>query len=330
MGVVSLPAGIAPTDYGNWMQTDAGKAYSQKIASYSQGGKYSVSHAPPADQMQAWKQQATKPPDMSAYAAQGGFQAYRPSQAQPVQQSAGTPYGQPSILVSRPDSEKSAAESAREAEQFRKATNLDYYDPQQREFAKRYFNDPNVLLNTDRDAQFGPKSPDAVYRAYQTGYRPSTAEQYYNQERPSYDRWFRTWTQGTPEPMPSNQVFPRAWNDAMAQYADAPRTRITQAQTFGGEGEGNLAYAQDRPPAFQTRVTGFGAQMAPADFTAQRDAFIQRLNDERGRLSSQAGVYGNNGRPNFYRPSRDFGALWRQAGDMVKDGWTNPLAGLFG
>lgn len=129
---------------------------------------------------------------------------------------------------------------------------------------------------------------------------------------------------------PSNQDFTRGWNEAMAPYANIPGVRITPAVSYGGEGLGNLAYAQSRPEAFQQSMRGFGSQMAPNDFVAQRDAFIQRLNEERGKLSAQAGVYGNNDKPNFYRPSRDFGALWKQAGDMVKDGWKNPLAGLFG
>lgn len=89
------------------------------------------------------------------------------------------------------------------------------------------------------------------------------------------------------------------------------------------------------PPKFTSEftqsMTGFGGQQSdPSQFYAQRDAFIQRLNDERGRQAAQAGVYGPGETPRFYQPSRDFGALWGQAGDMVSNGWTNPLAGLFG
>lgn len=131
-------------------------------------------------------------------------------------------------------------------------------------------------------------------------------------------------------PVPSNQGFTQGWNDSMAQYANTPGMRFTPAQSFGGEGDGNLAYAQNRPQPFQASVTGFGAQMAPQDFTAQRDAFIQRLNDERSKQAAQSGVYYPNEIPQFYQPNRDFGSLWKQAGDMVNDGWKNPLAGLFG
>lgn len=82
---------------------------------------------------------------------------------------------------------------------------------------------------------------------------------------------------------------------------------------------------------FQTSVvTPDGSQFSPQQFYPQRDAFIQRLNEERGRQAAQSGVYGPGQAPQFYQPSRDFGALWGQAGDMVRGGWTNPLAGLFG
>jgi hypothetical protein len=78
-------------------------------------------------------------------------------------------------------------------------------------------------------------------------------------------------------------------------------------------------------------MTGFdGRSYDPKQFFAQRDAFIQRLNEERGRQSAQSGVYGRGEAPQFYQPSRDFGAMWGQAGDMVRGGWANPLAGLFG
>ena len=130
---------------------------------------------------------------------------------------------------------------------------------------------------------------------------------------------------------PSNQIFSQAWNRAMEPYKNTPGMRFTQAYSQGGEGKGNLAYSQNRPAGVTSRVSGSWANLPsdPKAFFSQRDAFIQRLNEERGRQSAQAGVYGPNEIPTFYRPSRDFGAMWKQAGDMVSDGWTNPLAGLF-
>lgn len=92
-------------------------------------------------------------------------------------------------------------------------------------------------------------------------------------------------------------------------------------------------------PAVQPKMTseftqsmmGFGGKQAdPRQFYAQRDAFIQRLNEERGRQSAQAGVYSKNAIPQFYQPNRNFASIWGQAGNMVANGWTNPLAGLFG
>lgn len=146
-------------------------------------------------------------------------------------------------------------------------------------------------------------------------------------------------SQGTPysptqqkSEVPANRTFADAWNRSMEQYKGTPGMRITPAVSYGGEGQGNLAYASNRPAPFRTSVTAPWASVPsdPAAFANQRNAFIQRLNEERGRQSAQAGVYYGNEAPQFYRPSRDFGALWRGAGDMVASGWTNPLAGLFG
>lgn len=128
----------------------------------------------------------------------------------------------------------------------------------------------------------------------------------------------------------SNTKFTSGWNEAMKAYDGTPGMKVTPAYTFGGQGIGNLAYASQRPEAFSSQMSGFGGQpVQPSQYMAQRDAFIQRLNEERGRQAAQSGVYYPNEIPKFYQPSRDFDALWKQAGDMVQDGWTNPLAGLF-
>lgn len=109
----------------------------------------------------------------------------------------------------------------------------------------------------------------------------------------------------------------------------APRPPA-QFTTGDPSGEGNLAYAapDKRPAAFSKSIIGFDGQRYddPSAYYRQRDAFIQRLNDERGKLSAMSGPSA----PPGMTPNRDFRALWGQAGDMAKDGWTNPLAGLFG
>ena len=53
---------------------------------------------------------------------------------------------------------------------------------------------------------------------------------------------------------------------------------------------------------------------------AQRDALIQRINE-------QSLPYYMGGAGQFNPNLQD---LWGQAGNMVENGWANPLAGLFG
>jgi len=55
---------------------------------------------------------------------------------------------------------------------------------------------------------------------------------------------------------------------------------------------------------------------------SQRDAFIASINDALGRQMSF-------GTPTPQPPQLNFPELWAQAGGMVRNGWSNPLAGLF-
>lgn len=130
---------------------------------------------------------------------------------------------------------------------------------------------------------------------------------------------------------PANTHFTTGWNAAMAPYANTPGMSFTPATTYGGEGAGNMAYAdpQSRPSPFDTWVRGFGGeQMQPNQFYAQRDALIQRLNSESGQRASQAGVYYDNEVPDFYQPRRDMNSLWAQAGGDISGGWNNPFTGM--
>ena len=53
---------------------------------------------------------------------------------------------------------------------------------------------------------------------------------------------------------------------------------------------------------------------------AQRDALIQLINEQSLPYYM--------GQPGQFRPNLQ--ELWGQAGNMVSNGWANPLAGLFG
>jgi hypothetical protein len=54
----------------------------------------------------------------------------------------------------------------------------------------------------------------------------------------------------------------------------------------------------------------------------QRDAFIASINNSLGQQMSF-------GTPTPQPPQLNFPTLWQQAGQMVNNGWQNPLAGLF-
>lgn len=66
---------------------------------------------------------------------------------------------------------------------------------------------------------------------------------------------------------------------------------------------------------------------------SQRDAFIQRINDTMAGYQSNQGVYQGEGAPppSWGQPPQfNFPQLWREAGQMVSNGWRNPLLGLLG
>lgn len=86
-------------------------------------------------------------------------------------------------------------------------------------------------------------------------------------------------------------------------------------------------YAAQSPPLVQSPQFQQQYFMPPQyvngmpDFR-QRDAFIASINNALGNQMSF-------GTPTPQPPQLNFPALWQQAGDMVSNGWTNPLAGLF-
>lgn len=122
----------------------------------------------------------------------------------------------------------------------------------------------------------------------------------------------------------ATNTYAQAWNEKMKSMPKQQGMTFTPAYSTGGQGLGNLAYAAPdaRPAGFSTRVRGFdGRSYEPGAYINQRDAFIQTLNDSRRRMSSQ--------NTQQMQPNRDYRAMWSQAGDMVRGGWQNPLAGLF-
>ena len=85
------------------------------------------------------------------------------------------------------------------------------------------------------------------------------------------------------------------------------------------------------PPAFtaQTNYAPPQSFVMPTPMTPQgmpdfrqRDAFIAGINNSLGQQMSF-------GTPTPQPPQLNFPTLWQQAGQMVNNGWQNPLAGLF-
>lgn len=131
--------------------------------------------------------------------------------------------------------------------------------------------------------------------------------------------------------MPYAKYGPGTAQEYMSQNPDTPQAPPKQprspASFTPGAGAGNLAYAapENRPAPFQQRTTDWtGRQVDPQQGLAQRGAFVQSINQSRAGNAAQWGA----GRQQA--PTRNFGAMWGQAGDMAKQGWQNPLSGLFG
>lgn len=94
---------------------------------------------------------------------------------------------------------------------------------------------------------------------------------------------------------------------------------------------GQFPGARSRPD-----YSAYGQQPLPRQQGAnvpQRDAFIQRINDTMAGYQGNQGVYQGDGAPppSWGRPPQfNFPQMWNQAGQMVSNGWTNPLLGLLG
>lgn len=99
-----------------------------------------------------------------------------------------------------------------------------------------------------------------------------------------------------------------------------------QSQSFQ-PGDSMPVPAAPQAKPFKSVVYGLdGTAMDPAQFYNQRDALIQLLNDDNARYQVQSGV-GNQFGPPPRAP--DIASLWGKAGNMVNDGWRNPLTGGF-
>ena len=306
MGQIFLPEGVGPQDYQGWIEnTPEGREYSERMARAAAGG-YSVSHAPPAEQIRTWL--ARRPPGHGHGHAKHGRSTML---WQPSPQYQNMPH----------DQYMKTAEGQRATQAFADWGNW-------------------VRNNVQHQQQSGAPSSQPAAPA-----RPAVPAR----QVPDMSAYSPTRTAKPSNPgggirgpaSTSPPVQPPAWSNPISNSARpsaaTPIPTQSQGTRYGAMPpvDPNVANTPNvpRPQPFSTQVHGFDGRTYsdPAAFFSQRDAFIQRLNEERSRQSVQSGVYGQNERPEFYRPSRDFPALWGQAGDMVANGWTNPLlARLFG
>ena len=142
-----------------------------------------------------------------------------------------------------------------------------------------------------------------------------------------------------------NTSYSQAWNSAQPQI-DSSRTyasvdplrgiprrsvdtyKTTAAKSYGGGGEGNLAYmpVDKRPAPFQAQYADFDGTISDAPVTNKRDALIERINAAASPYFANSGIRDTTMGPQQF----DMPSLMRQAGDMASQGYVNPLLqGLF-
>ncbi len=129
-------------------------------------------------------------------------------------------------------------------------------------------------------------------------------------------------------PLPPVQSARSLYMPTPPAAAASPAAPPRPAPPVPGPGS-TFAYSAPQSPVAETQrfvfpdLVNTGNYFNP-DFR-QRDAFIASIVNSLGEQQMA-----NMGGSQMVPPTLNFPALWSQAGNMVQDGWTNPLAGLFG
>lgn len=129
-------------------------------------------------------------------------------------------------------------------------------------------------------------------------------------------------SQGTPYGQPKKSTPFSAYSPQ--QQGGAFSAYQTPSSFSAGGGMGNYAYSQPnaRPQPFVQQTFDFtGRQADPTQLFAQRDAFVQSINNARAPFAMAVGQ-GTATAPQ----QLDFQQLWGQAGDMAQGGFSNPFA----
>lgn len=259
--------------------------------------------------------QAYQPPAQRAAPQQGGFQSYRPGQAQPVNRPQGSPYRPQDAFGGGSMNERMPYPSM----PYPQVPGGRMPQPRPVPGYGGGFGPGGV-----RTADFRDRDGDGVDDRDQSGpSRPAPQmPQFDMQQRAVGDITRRR----VPPPAPRKPVQQGRWAGDMPMIEG----RGLPPQ-FQGPVAGPYAGGQLPPPSFTATSFGpMGGMATPQQNMAQRDAFIAQLNNQRTPVAAAAGVYNTADAPVPPPISRDFRSLWGQAGNMVANGWTNPLSGLFG
>lgn len=315
MGQINLGSG-SYKDYRAWTQTPAGQQsaanhrarygdqsmspfprlwqpdrnWQQQLSEYrsQQSGPQVIGNAPNGRPATGAVTQTTKAPDMSAYS---------PGRAQPQQTSQGTPYSPPAA--------QQPAQPPYAMPQFDYEGIMRQAQEQMRQYYRAFI--PQVASAAPVTQPVPPPPPVTTYGnpGQRDPYAGPAAGMYYRQPVAQPRQPRPTPSPGAPAGpimgvQPAPQPFTFTIPPAVTSPADLP--------------------PEQRPPGFtQTFTDPFGNQTKNNPM-AQRDALIQRINEESLPYYM--------GRPGQFNPNLQ--ELWGQAGNMVSNGWANPLAGLFG
>lgn len=246
----------------------------------------------------------------SGYKPQGGFPQHSPGRAQSIpSQSRGTPYGQQANYSQqtsgggRMHSGYRGMSAPTPGSPGGPAVGSSYRSTGQQPQGTSVPQGRYALGTSQQTMQPFPGTPPQNVRAQQGGYGPEaiyaagTSEQYMQQ---------------FPDTPP--QISPQSSGYGMPQ------------QQGGYQYDGNLAYAppDQRPPPFQAFYGQMGGGYSDQPNYGQRDAFVSQINNQLGQMQRDSW-----NRP-MGAPQFDFGQMWGRAGDMVQQGWQNPLMGLTG
>lgn len=175
-------------------------------------------------------------------------------------------------------------------------------------------------------------------RTRPAGGAPNSKVQYRRPpDKPSYGGGANPYLGGGMQSFPQGQGGSQQQGGASASpYLGAGARRAGNpggnqpASPYLGGGDYSAYRGQRRAPG------GIGSAQQSANQMpdySQRDAFIQRLNDTMAGYQGNQGVYQGQGAPppSWGRPPQfNFPQLWQDAGQMVSNGWRNPLLGLLG